>query len=142
MDDEAGGWAAALGISDAEAADFEKLIDSMGSTPQKILRAMIGEVLAIDRKFGAYGLRGMANWITERQATESVVDHAMAILPLDIRETGFMWPPGKPFPWTADQCKAALLGYEVRWTGDFDDFLNHLRGKWEMSAGYAFLYQS
>lgn len=52
-----------------------------------------------------------------------------------------MWPGDEPFPWTAVECKAAVLGYEVKWSGSFDDFLHHVRGRWEMSDGYGVLWQ-
>ena len=62
-------------------------------------------------------------------------------LPLDVRPTGFMWPADVRFPWSAEECRAAVLGYRVRWTGSLDDFDNRLRGEWEMSDGYAYLLQ-
>lgn len=65
----------------------------------------------------------------------------MGALPTDVRPTDFMWPPDRPFPWTADECKAAVIGYEVRWRGTTDNLLMHLRGKWELVDGYAVLYQ-
>ena len=142
MTDDADAWAVALNIPSDEAAEFDRLTASMGSSPSEILKMMVGGVLQMDRKLGAYGLPGIPSWVTARQAAEGLVDRGIHGLSIDIRPTGFMWPADKPFPWTAEECKAAVIGYEVKWNGDFDDFLNHLRGKWEMSDGYAFLHQS
>ena len=48
----------------------------------------------------------------------------------------------KPFAWSAEACRAAMIGYAVKWPGSFADFRISLRGKWEMSDGYAALWQA
>ena len=113
----------------------------MGSSPPVILNKMVAHVLEVDRQLGHYGLRGLPGWITQEQGVDRLLDHGIDSLPIDIRPTGFMWPADKAFPWSAEECKAAVIGYAVKWHGDFDDYWNHLRGKWEMSNGYAFLHQ-
>jgi hypothetical protein len=135
-------WAAALNVPPEEAAEFDRLTASMGSSPSEILKMMVDQVLQMDRELGVHGLRGVPGWISDRDAVQAVVDHGVHGLPIDIRPSSFMWPADKPFPWSAEECKAAVIGYEVKWKGDFDDFLKCLRGKWEMSDGYAFLHQS
>ncbi len=54
---------------------------------------------------------------------------------------GSCGPPDVAFPWSAEECRAAVLGYQVKWTGSRDDIDNRLRGLWEMFDGYAFLLQ-
>jgi hypothetical protein len=83
---------------------------------------MIAHVLEVDRQMGAFGLRSLPNWVTKEEAVQAIADHAVGGLSLDIRPTGFMWPSDKAFPWTAEEYRAAVLGYKVKWRGDFDDF--------------------
>ena len=142
MSDNPLSWAEAIGLPPDVAASFTRLAASLDSTPAEVLRQMVARVIALDRTLGAQGLAGFAAWTSKPEAVQATVDHALGGLPLDIRPSHFMWPPEKPFPWTADECRAAVIGYEVKWKGEFDDFLNLLRGKWEMADGYAFLHQT
>ena len=66
---------------------------------------------------------------------EAAAEAGLRGLPLDVRPTGFLWPADVRFPWSAEECRAAVLGYQVRWTGGLDDFDNRLRSEWEMSDG-------
>jgi hypothetical protein len=134
-------WAAALDIPPEQAVAFRSLAEALGSSPEAVLRKMIAHVLEVDRQMGAFGLRSLPKWVTKEEAVQALVDHAVGGLSLDIRPTGFMWPSDKAFPWTAEECRAAVLGYKVKWHGDFDDFWQCLRGKWELSDGYAVLHQ-
>lgn len=141
MSDDTNAWAAVLGIQSEQAAEFDRLAAALGSSAVEILRMMVDRVIQLDRRLSKEGLAGIPVWVTSQELVSDFVDEGVEGLPLDIRPTGFMWPADKPFPWTAEQCKAAVIGYEVKWPGDFDDFLNLLRGEWEMSDGYAFLRQ-
>ncbi|MCW3477552.1 hypothetical protein [Limobrevibacterium gyesilva] len=84
---------------------------------------------------------GIGASIGGRETIKLAAAHAIDALSLDIRPSGFMWPRDKPFLWTPEECRAAVMGYQVKWKGDFDDFLKLLRGKWQMLDGYAFLHQ-
>jgi len=128
MADDLNAWAAALGLPPEQETEFARLATSMGLDAAGVLRAM--------------GLRGISHWASGREAAGVAADHGVAGLPLDIRPSGFMWPDDVPFPWSAEECRAAVIGYEVKWRGEFDDFLHRLRGLWEMSDGYAFLHQT
>ena len=114
----------------------------MGVTAPDLLRQMARKVIEADRTMKSHGLSGLAYWATGAEAVRAAAGHAPAALPTNIRETGFMWPADKSFPWTAEECKAAVIGYQVKWRGDFDDFLTHLRGKWETIDGYVGPHQS
>jgi hypothetical protein len=135
-------WLTGLNLTAEDAAAFRALAEGMGSSPPEILKKMVAHVLEVDRHLGNYGLRGLPGWITREQSVDRLLDHVIDGLPIDIRPTGCMWPADKAFPWSAEECKAAVIGYAVKWNGDFDDLWNHLRGKWEVSGGYAFLHQS
>jgi hypothetical protein len=134
-------WLTGLNLTAEDAAAFRALTEAMGSSPPEILKKMVAHVLAVDQGMKGLGLRGISGWVTPDQAVEGLVDHSFDGLSLAIRPSGFMWPVDKPFPWSPVECMAAVIGYEVKWHGDFDDFWNLLRGKWEMSNGYAFLHQ-
>lgn len=141
MSDEASAWAAGLDLSAEQVAEFARLATAMGSSPAEVLRRMVQRVIEMDQMMRNVGLRGVAGWLTGGDAAEVAAHQGVHGLPLDIRPSSFMWPSEIPFPWTAEECRAAVLGYEVKWKGDFDDFLHRLRGLWEMSDGYAFLRQ-
>lgn len=141
MSDAPDAWAAALALPPEQAAEFARLATDMGLKPVEILRLMVARVLGMDRSTRALGLRGIAYWTSGQEAADVAADEAVRGLPLDVRPTGFMWPDDVPFPWSAEECRAAVIGYEVKWKGEFDDFLNRLRGLWELSDGYASLRQ-
>lgn len=134
-------WAT-INLSPEDAEAFEAVANGLHVAPDELLRRLALRVVEADRTARSYGLSGLAYWTTGDQALRITTDYPLDVLPVDIRETEFMWPPDLPFPWTAEHCKAAVLGYQVRWGGDFDDFLQKLRGKWEMIDGYAVLHQS
>jgi hypothetical protein len=135
-------WHTNLELAAEDADGFRALAEGMNSSPQEILEKMVAHVLEVDREMKGRGLRGLSGWVTPEQAVERLVDHSLDGLPVDVRPSGFMWPVDKPFPWSPEECMAAALGYEVKWHGNFDDFVNHLPGLWEMSDGYAVLHQS
>jgi hypothetical protein len=141
MSDDAPDWTTVLGLPPEQAERFQQLADELEMTPPDIVRLMVQRVIRFDGELGGYGLPGLKQWLSTKAISEGLVDDGLGGLPLDIRPTGFMWPAEKPFPWTAEQCKAAVIGYEVKWPGSFDDFLHRLRGLWEMSDGYACLLQ-
>jgi hypothetical protein len=142
MSDETNAWATGLGLSAEQVEAFKGLATAMALSPPDIIGKMVVHVLAVDREMRNHGLHGIPGWITPEQAVEVAVDRGLEGLSMGIRPSNFMWPADKPFPWSAEECKAAVIGYEVQWHGNFDDFLNCLRGKWEMSDGYAFLHQT
>jgi hypothetical protein len=141
MTDDTGAWAAGLGLAPGQAGAFARLAAAMGSDPGAILRLMVERVIGMDEDMRALGLRGVAHWTSGRGAADVAADHGLRGLPLDVRPTAFMWPADVPFPWGAEECRAAVLGYQVKWTGTPEDFDDRLRGMWEMSDGYAFLLQ-
>jgi hypothetical protein len=118
----------------------------MGSSPADIIRMMIDRVIEVDTNLKQCGLTGgLAHWVskeTDRErARVMAAETAIEGLPLDIRPTEVIWPTDVPFPWSAEECLAAVLGYQVKWRGTADDILERLRGKWELSAdGYALLW--
>ena len=141
MTEDRGAWATALDLPAEQAEEFARLAGVMGSSPPEILRLMVGRVTEMDRDLRALGLRGVAAWVSGRKAADAAADHGAEGLPLDIRPSGMMWPADKPFPWSAEECRAAVICYEVKWRGGHDDFLHLLRGSWEKSDGYAYLRQ-
>jgi hypothetical protein len=134
-------WVDALDLSSDAATEFKRLAAAMNLSPADVLRKMVVRVIGFDSELGAHGLSATETWVRASKAVDQAAGHAIGALPLNIRPTTFMWPPDKPFPWTAEECRAAVIGYEVKWPGDFDDFLNLLRGKWEFAEGYVVLYQ-
>lgn len=141
MSDDADSWAVALNIPPDAATEFKRLAAAMNLSPADVLRKMVARVIGFDSELGPHGLSGLETWVHASKAVDDAVGHSIGALPLNIRPTTFMWPSDKPFPWTAEECRAAVIGYEVKWPGDFGDFLNLLRGKWEFAEGYAVLYQ-
>jgi len=135
-------WAAALALPPEQAAEFARLAAALGSEPAEVLRAMVGRLVEADRGMRALGLRGVGHWASGAAAARVAADAGIAGLPLDVRPTAFMWPADVPFPWSAEECRAAVLGYEVKWKGDPEGFDRLLRGDWEMLGGYAFLRQA
>ena len=142
MPDDTPAWANSLGLSADRAQSFDRIAASLKSDPAAILRLMIDSVIAMDTQMAGLGLAGVSAFMRGPEAAEAIASVGTHGLPLDIRPTGFMWPADVPFPWSAEECRAAVLGYEVKWKGSFDDFLERLRGVWEMSDGYAVLRQS
>ena len=135
-------WAAALALPPEQAAEFACLAAAMGSEPAEILCAMVGRLVEADRGMRQLGLRGVGYWTSGAGAVRVAAEAGIGGLPLDVRPSGFMCPAGVPFPWSAEECRAAVLGYEVKWKGDPDHFDRLLRGDWEMLGGYAFLRQA
>ena len=137
-------WASALNLDPEAVASFEGIASQLKATPPKLLWRMAEHLVDRDRDLEPRRQGGVASW------TKSLGDDAIGYaatkavdgLRLKVRPTGFMWPPDRPFSWTADECKAAMVGYAVKWPGAVDEFFRDLRGKWEMSDGYAMLYQS
>jgi hypothetical protein len=135
--------ALSLGLPADQITAFSTIASSLSTQPAVLLRRMVERVLALDRDSARSGPDGVTAWmLSPTEIAEELADEALTALGLAIRPSGFMWPADKPFPWSKAECKAAVLGYEVKWPGDFDDFLRLLRGKWEMSDGYAVLHQS
>jgi hypothetical protein len=140
MSDQIRTWTAGLDLTENQIVQFETLVDDLGLSVQDLISMMIAEVtktIEIMQKHGlsSFGFHGNAENI---KATTEI---AVTALPINIRPTGFMWPTDKPFPWSAEECKAAVMGYEVRWPGEVKDFFEHLRGLWEMNDDYGFLLQ-
>ncbi len=135
-------WTAALALPPGQAAEFARLAAAMRSEPAAILRAMVGRLVEADRGMRALGLHGVGYWASGAAAARVAADEGIGGLPLDVRPTAFMWPADVPFPWSAEECRAAVLGYKVKWKGTPDRFDRLLRGDWEMSGGYAFLRQA
>lgn len=131
-----------LGLTPEQITAFALLAERLGMFSATLLWHMVTRLLAADRERGQFGFATMTALMPLVSIIEIVTEYALRTLPLTIRPSGFMWPADKPFPWTEAQCKAAVLGYEVKWPGDFDDFFTLVRGKWEMSDGYAFLHQT
>jgi hypothetical protein len=146
MSEDADTWATALGLPPEKATAFARLATAMGSSPADIIRMMIDRVIEVDTNLKQCGLTGgLAHWVskeTDRErARVMAAETAIEGLPLDIRPTEVIWPTDVPFPWSAEECLAAVLGYQVKWRGTADDILERLRGKWELSAdGYALLW--
>jgi len=134
-------WASGLDMPQDVAARFETIAGEFDLSAATLVGMLVARVVEVDAELRLHGLTGLSHWRTREKVEDMVVPTAMEALPIDVRPTSFMWPADRPFPWTADECKAAVLGYEVRWRGTSDDLFVHLRGKWEASGGYAVLYQ-
>jgi hypothetical protein len=141
MSEDSRAWAEVLGLPPEQADRFQQLADELDMKPADIFTRIVERVIRFDRELGSYGLPSLKHWLSKKVIADFLLDDAVGGLPVDIRPTGFMWPADKPFPWTAEQCKAAIIGFEVKWLGDFHDFLHLLRGQWEMSDGYVSLLQ-
>jgi hypothetical protein len=128
MSDDTRAWATVLGLTPKRADRFRQLADKLEMKPADILRLMVERVIGFNRKLGGYGLPSPEKWLSTREIVDDLADDGLGGLSLHIRPTNFMWPSGKLFPWSAAACKAAVIGYEVNWPGDLDDFLNLLRG--------------
>jgi len=135
-------WASELGTTDETIMRFVALVEGLNLSPADLITKMVERVVEIDEQLLRYSLPPLNEWQTRDDLIVYAVEEGSDALPLDIRPTGFMWPDKLAFPWTAMECKAAVIGYEVRWRGEFDDFQEKLRGLWEMSDGYAFLKQT
>ena len=141
MSEGVGTWASGLGMPEDTAARFETIAREFDLSAATLVGMLVARVVEVDAELRLHGLTGLSHWRTREKVEDMVVPTAMEALPIDVRPTSFMWPADRPFPWTADECRAAVLGYEVRWRGTAEELLVHLRGKWEMSGGYAVLYQ-
>jgi len=134
-------WVSGLGVPAETAGRFEKIAEELDLSAADLIGTMVAGVVEADERMRRFGLHGVGAWGTKRDAADALARQAVDALPIDVRPSGFMWPRDVPFPWTADECKAAVIGYQVRWRGEAGDFSTRLRGLWEMSDGYAFLLQ-
>jgi hypothetical protein len=135
-------WAADFDWPEELIQRFEVISQRLDLSPADLLARMMKLVVGMEDQLEIYGVSGLGLWEKKADMIVALTEHSTEALPVDIRRTGFMWPSGLAFPWSADECKAAVVGYEVRWHGDFEDFVNKLRGLWEMSDRFAFLKQS
>jgi len=137
-------WAAALDLNPETAASFERIAGELRIAPASLLGKMAEHLIDLDRHLGAHGLEGVGRMtqVLEGEAADWAAARSIDALGLKVRQTGFMWPADKSFPWTAEECKAAVLGYAVKWHGSLDDVFTNLRGKWQTWDGYVMLYQS
>jgi hypothetical protein len=134
-------WAAEFNTTEDIKIRFAAIAGELGLSPSSLIGSMVDQVVQIDERLLQYG-RSLTDLITKTDLIDYAVQQGLDALPINIRPTSFMWPDDKLFPWTADECRAAVIGYEVKWPGEFEDFCEKLRGLWEMSDGYAFLKQS
>lgn len=109
-------WAPALGVLPGQASQFTRIALGIGAAPPAILRMMIDRVVKLDRDLVSYGFQGLAAHSEVADLSNWVVAHSVNALPLDVRSSHFIWPPERPFPWSAEQCEAAVIGYEVKWS--------------------------
>lgn len=137
-------WASALALNPETAASLERIAGELKITPAALLGKMTEHLIYIDRHLRTHGLGeiGPSTQMLAGEAADRAARNSIDAIGLKVQPTGFMWPMGKPFPWTAEECKAAVLGYAVKWPGSLDDVFTTLRGKWETSDGYAMLCQS
>jgi hypothetical protein len=61
-------------------SNFRTLTETMGSSPEEILRKMVVHVLDVDRQMRRRGLLGIPGWFTPDQAVEGAVDHGLDAL--------------------------------------------------------------
>jgi hypothetical protein len=127
------------GLPQEALAAFGEIAHRLGRDPDDLLVKMVQKVVTVDRDLKRAGLKGIGYFLGKINPDEVSAAAATAISG-DIRESGFMWPSDKPFPWSDADCAAAVRGYEVRWPLSRDEFYL-LRGKWEMVNGYAVLHQ-
>jgi len=122
------GWATDLDWPEELIQRFEVISQRLDLSPADLLARMMKQVVRMEDQLERYGVSGAGLWETKADMIVALAEHSTEALPADIRRSGFMWPSDLAFPWSADECKAAVIGYEVRWHGDFEDFVNKLRG--------------
>jgi hypothetical protein len=128
-----------IGMPHDEEREFRAIADGLGMSAADLLRLLARRVVESDRSMRRYDINGIAFWRAGAQREREVSDIALMALPIDIKDDLCMWPADKAFPCSALECKAAVLGYEVRWPFGLDE-LSLIRGKWELIDGYASLY--
>ena len=129
-------------MPDETAERFTTVSERLGISASELIAMVVAHAVATGGRMRQIGLSGIARWGNRDGRIGVVVQESTSALPTDIRPSGFMWPADKPFAWTAEECRAAVIGCEVRWPGSPDGFTNQLRGRWEMADGYAVLWQS
>lgn len=127
-------------LGDAYSAFLHRVAMATRMTPVQALARMVA---MITDRFDDEYLRTMESmWRYKPDVgARVVVECAVDAMTGRIRDQGFKWPADKPLPWSEFDCAAAVRGYAVHWPGEFDDFVNCLRGQWEMSDRYGFLLQ-
>ena len=107
MSEDPEAWAVTLDLTPEQASEFRRLVGALGSTPVEILGSMVDRVIRMDQEMLKHGALGLGYWASGHERIDIAVSEAIDALPLDIRPTSFMWPSDKPFPWTAEECRAA-----------------------------------
>jgi hypothetical protein len=129
-----------VGMPEAEEREFRAVAEGFGMSPSDLLRLLARRVVESERWLRQYEIGSVASWATGARRKQELADDSLRVLPLDIKERWCLWPVDSPFPWSAVECRAAVLGYEVRWPLGLAEF-NLLPGKWELLDGYARLFQ-
>ena len=105
-----------------------------------LARGLAGENRRHIERYKSPLCRGFPKDMSEL-ALEYALEHGLYCVSGNIRPRPCVWPADKPFPLTDAECAALVRGYKVRWRGEFDDFLEHLPGKYEMTDGFLYIHQ-
>lgn len=142
MSEDGSAWASGLGLPEDTVTQFETVAREFNLSAADMVGMLVAQVIKMDADLNRVGPHNLGFWRTKEDITGDLIQAAVRALPVEVRPTGCMWPPDRPFPWSADECLAAVIGYEVRWRGTADEFLMYLRGRWELTQGHAVLHQS
>ena len=103
------------------AARFDAIARAFDLPTADLTGMLVAWVVEVDAALRRAALYGLSYWCTKEGFTDAIVLAGLKTLPADVRPTEFMWPADRPFPWTADECRVAVIGHEVRWRGMTDD---------------------
>ena len=117
----------------------DRLAEELDIEPGELVAFMIEEVVKTDMIFRDLGLGGLAKFKASKDDPKTAVAKLGVYgLALNVRPSTRTWPDELPFDWTPAECKAALLGCQVRWRGSRKDFKEHMPGSWQVDgSGFA-----
>ena len=125
-------WPAGMNMDAKLVERFTRLAGDMGISAATLISMMMAKVLDTDANLRRSGLNGLSAFKEKDYGARVAATIGANNLPTDVRPSDFMWPADRPFLWTAEDCKAAVLGYQVRWPGNLFDVDDRLRGHWEI----------
>jgi hypothetical protein len=118
---------------------FDIIADSLQTAGRELLRQMIQYVVLYAYIIGLDWVSCIGIGQTKAETAAVIVSIAVLGLPIDIRGTDTMWPTGQLFPLSDRECRAAMMGYQVRWRGDFEGMSEKIRHKWMPNKELAIL---
>lgn len=120
-------------FDDAVVETFKQLAEALDYDARELLGAIVEKIVYEERRMRTHGLPGFALFAeTGADPIEPLATYAFDVIPISVKPTAQLWPANVPFYWTETQCKAAIMGYRVRWPGSIEEFLNHAPGRWDL----------